>query len=58
MFGKHPHRRPGLHLVPDYGSPGDRKAGWYPDPAHALGLRYWDGSRWTLQVVGAATRAS
>ncbi|MBD8477701.1 DUF2510 domain-containing protein [Microbacterium sp. CFBP 8794] len=22
-------------------------AGWFPDPAGALQMRYWDGSRWT-----------
>ena len=24
--------------------------GWYPDPAHAGGRRYWDGNAWTEQT--------
>jgi hypothetical protein len=34
----------------------ERRAGWYPDPADHLRLRYWDGARWTRHV-GELTRA-
>lgn len=32
-------------------------AGWYPHPAMANTLRYWDGSSWTEQVAPASTAA-
>jgi hypothetical protein len=25
-------------------------AGWYPDPAHGIGMRWWDGVAWTEHV--------
>jgi hypothetical protein len=28
-------------------SPRSPEPGWYPDPDVVLGLRYWDGQRWT-----------
>jgi hypothetical protein len=28
-------------------------SGWYPDPAHAGGRRYWDGHGWTDQTSAA-----
>lgn len=32
---------------------GSAQAGWYPDPASAEQLRYWDGARWTTNVAPA-----
>lgn len=31
-------------------------ASWYPDPADATRLRYWDGSRWTEHTAPAQAR--
>jgi uncharacterized membrane protein YhaH (DUF805 family) len=32
--------------------------GWYPDPANAAALRYWDGAQWTAhQAAGAGAGA-
>lgn len=33
-------------------------AAWYPDPANARMLRYWDGTSWTGQLRDAATAMS
>lgn len=36
-------------------------AGWYPDPADASRIRWWDGQTWTQHVAvadGGATPAS
>jgi hypothetical protein len=36
-------------------------AGWYPDPADATRIRWWDGQTWTQHVAvadGAITPAS
>lgn len=30
-------------------------AGWYPDPTHRHGARYWDGSSWTERVSDVST---
>jgi hypothetical protein len=31
-------------------------AGWYPDPANAQGLRWWDGAAWTDHVAESPAR--
>ncbi len=30
------------------------ESGWYPDPSGTVGLRYWDGLKWTDRVSAAA----
>ena len=32
--------------------------GWYPDPSGTLGLRFWDGLRWTEKVSAAAEQTT
>lgn len=29
----------------------NKAAGWYPEPRYGVGERYWDGQRWTENVI-------
>jgi uncharacterized membrane protein YhaH (DUF805 family) len=37
--------------------PSQPVVGWYPDPADATQIRYWDGSSWTTHVLPATPAA-
>lgn len=36
------------HQVPSAGQSGTTPPGWYPDPQHPEGHRYWTGAEWTM----------